>query len=75
MKLLREGVLREVPQKEYPPEYPSWRAIWFYLLNREMYEASKEYVAKLPFKRIEELPNSGVLLFVDYPYVFEDYDC
>ncbi len=70
-KLIRDGLLREIPAREYP----SWSPIWFYLLNREMYEASKEYIAKLTFKRIEELPNGGVLLFVDYPYVFEDYDC
>ncbi|WP_456333322.1 hypothetical protein [Fervidibacter sacchari] len=70
-KLIRDGLLREIPARKHP----SWSPIWFYLLNREMYEASKEYIAKLTFKRIEELPNGGVLLFVDYPYVFEDYDC
>lgn len=70
LKLLREGLLREVPARKYP----LWSPIWFYLLNKEIYEASKEYVAKLPFKRVEELPDGGVLLFVDYPYIFEEYD-
>ena len=69
-KLIREGVLREVPAREHP----SWSPIWFYLLNKEMYEVSKEYIGKLTFKRVEELSNGGVLLFVDYPYVFEEYD-
>jgi hypothetical protein len=69
-KLIREGVLQEVPAREHP----SWSPIWFYLLNREMYEASKEYIAKLTFKRVEELSNGGVLLFVDYPYTFEFFD-
>jgi hypothetical protein len=70
LKLLKEGVLREIPERKHPYRSP----IWFYLLNKEMYEASKEYIAKLPFKRVEELSNGGVLLFVDYPYTFEFFD-
>jgi len=31
LKLLREGVLREVPEREY-----WWSPIWFYSLNREI---------------------------------------
>jgi hypothetical protein len=62
--------LREIPEREHPYESP----IWFYLLNKEIYEASKEYIAKLTFKRVEELSNGGVLLFVDYPYTFEFFD-
>ena len=70
LKLLKEGVLREVPERKYP----LWSLIWFYLLNREIYDASKEYIGKLTFKRVEELPSGGVFLFVDYPYVFECVD-
>jgi len=70
LKLLKEGVLREIPEREHPYRSP----IWFYLLNKEIYEASKEYIAKLPFKRVEKLSNGGALLFVDYPYTFEFFD-
>ena len=70
LKLLKEGVLREIPERKHLYESP----IWFYLLNKEIYEASKEYIAKLPFKRVEKLSHGGALLFVDYPYTFEFFD-
>jgi len=59
LQLFNEKLLREISP------------VWFYLLNKEIYEASKEYIAKLPFKRVEELSNGGALLFVDYPYTFD----
>lgn len=71
-KLMREGVLRSIPIVLRPlPDNPKWIPIWFYLLNKERYEASKPYLSSLPIKRVEELPNGGALLFVGYPFIFE----
>jgi len=62
--------------------------VWFYLLSRERYEASKPYLEGLVIEeierspwlklrgyglqRVDELPNGGALLFFDYPYTFEE---
>lgn len=46
--------------------------IWFYLLNKERYEASKPYLPSLPIERVEELPNGGALVLVNYPEFKDD---
>lgn len=63
-QLCNERILYAIPQEEH--------AIWFYLLNEEIYKASKPYLEGLPIKCMEELPNGGAFLFVDYPIDFED---
>jgi hypothetical protein len=70
---------------------PFWglddKPIWFYLLSRERYEASKPYLPNLPVEaierfphlqgygvqRIEELPNGGAFIFFGHPYDFDVY--
>jgi len=62
--------------------------IWFVLLSKERYEASKPYLPALPIEaaerfpglkgyrlqHIEELPNGSALLFFDYPFPFAHGD-
>lgn len=62
-RLMKEKELKSVP---IIPD------IWFYLLNKERYEASKPYLASLPIKRVEELPNGGALLLMNYPEFEEE---
>lgn len=71
VRLMKERELKSVlivPERDKP----SWSPIWFYLLNKERYEASKPYLASLPIERVEELPNGGALLLVNYPEFEEE---
>lgn len=58
-------ILKEIPISEGSTP-------WFYILDKERYELSKPFLADLPIKLMEELPNGGVYLFVDYPSLHYD---
>lgn len=82
-----EQLLIEGSIWEWTGQFPwnvSCPPVWFVLLSKERYEASKPYLPELPIEaaerfpelegyklqRIEELPNGSALLFFDYPFPF-----
>jgi len=67
---LKKGILQDIPTIQSS----SWNPIWFYILHQNIYEASESYLTKLPIKYIEELPNGGKFLFINYPYKFEEFE-
>jgi hypothetical protein len=47
---------------------------WFYILNRDHWERSKQYANSWGAQRIESLDDGSVFIFVQYPYDF-DVEC
>jgi len=63
------------------------KPVWFYLLSRERYQETKPFLSSIyieakdifpniedsyGMRYIEELPNGGAFVFLDYPYILEE---